>query len=129
MRTESGLGSAVRGAGCCATGMMHGEAAVMANGSVRRIVLGGNEFHVFVAEGEVIERFLNQIGVFVADVTELGGGNAHEENSIAGVTVASGLQPGIVRVAVNFFFQGVKDADPRIRIDTGTSERHFVPEY
>jgi hypothetical protein len=101
----------------------------VADGRVRRIVFGGNEFHIFVAEAEIVDRFLNQVGVFVADVAELGGGNAHEQNFVAGVAVAGGLQPGVVGVAVDFLFQGVEDAHPRIRDDGGTGERHFLPEY
>jgi len=31
-------------------------------------------------------------------------------------------------MAVDFLFQGVEDADPRIRDDGGTGERHFLPE-
>src|ERR1019366_3785059 len=96
---------------------------------VRRIVLGGNEFHILVSEPEIIDRFLNQICVFVAYVTELGGRNAHEQNSIAGVAVPRRLQPGVVGVTVDFLFQGVKDAHPGVRNDGGTGERHCLPEY
>jgi hypothetical protein len=82
----------------------------MPDGRVRGIVLGGNEFHIIVAESEIVDRFLNQVGVFVADVPELGGGNAHEQNFVAGMAVACRLQPGVVGVAVDFLFQRVEDA-------------------
>src|ERR1039458_10302119 len=108
---------------------MSREPAVMPGGRVRRIVLGGNEFHIFVSESEIVERFLNQIRVFVAYVMELGGGNAHEENFVGGVAVAGWLQPGVVGVPVDFFLQGVEDAHPGIRDDGGTGERHCLPEY
>ena len=62
-------------------------------------------------------------------MTELGGWNAHVQNSIAGVTVSRRFQPGVVGVPVDFLFQGVKNAHPRVRDDGGTGERHFVPEY
>jgi len=100
----------------------------MADGSIRRVVLGGHEFYILVAEAEIVERFLNEIGILVADVAELGGGDANEQNFVAGVAVAGGLEPGVVGVAVNFLFQGVKDAGPGIRNDVGTRERHFLPE-
>src|SRR5208282_2912675 len=108
---------------------MSREPAVMPGGSIRRIVLGGNEFHIFISESEIVERFLNQIRVFVAYVMELGGGNAHEQNFVGGVAVAGWLQPGVVGVPVDLFFQGVEDAHPRIRDDGGTGEGHCLPEY
>src|SRR5277367_6658811 len=101
----------------------------MTDGSVRGVVLGGDEFYIFVAEAEIVEGFLNQVSVFVADVAELGGWNTDEQNLIAGVAVASGLEPGVVGVPVDFLFQGVENARPGIRDDVGTGERHFLPEY
>src|SRR6267378_6764784 len=96
---------------------------------VRRIILGGNEFHILVSQPENVDRFLNQIPVFVADMTKLSCRNAHEQDSIAGVTVPRWLQPGVVGVPVDFLLQGVKDARPRIRDDGGTCERHCLSEY
>src|ERR1700675_2004434 len=96
---------------------------------IRRIVLGGNEFHILISEPENVDRFLNQIRVLVAYVTELGGRDAHEQNSIAGVAVPRWLQPGVVGVPVDFLLQGVEDARPRIRDDGRTGERHCLSEY
>src|ERR1700676_4576197 len=96
---------------------------------VRRIVLRGNEFHILVSEPENVDRFLNQICVFVADMTKLSGRNAHEQDSIAGVAVPRWLQPGVVGVPVDFLLQGVKDARPRIRDDGRAGERHCLSEY
>src|SRR5712672_113144 len=96
---------------------------------VRRIILGGNEFHILVSQPENVDRFLNQIPVFVADMTKLSCRNAHEQDSIAGVTVPRWLQPGVVGVAVDFLLQGVEDARPRIRDDGRTGEGHCLPEY
>ena len=101
----------------------------MPDGCVRGIVFGGHEFHFFVTEAEIVDRFLNQICVFVAHVTELGRRNAHEQNSIAGVAVTRRLQPRVVRVTVDFFFQRVENARPRIRDNGGTGERHFFQTY
>ena len=55
-----------------------GKSAVVADGSVGRVVLGGYELHVFVAEAEIVERFLNQVCILVAHLPELGGGYADE---------------------------------------------------
>src|ERR1700676_1699397 len=96
---------------------------------IRRIVLVGNEFHILISEPENVDRFLNQIRVLVAYVTELGGRDAHEQNSIAGVAVPRRLQPGVVGVPVDFLLQGVEDARPRIRDDGRTGERHCLSEY
>src|SRR5580658_1217441 len=96
---------------------------------VRGIVFGGHEFHILVSEPEVVDRFLNQICVFVSDMTELGGWYAHEKNSVAGVAIPRRLQPGVVGMPVDFLFQGVEDAHPRVRDDGGTGERHCLSEY
>ena len=95
---------------------------------VRGIVLRGYEFHILVSQFELVHRFLNQVRVLVADVSELGRWNAHVQNPIASVTVPRRLQPRVVGVSVDFLFQGVKDAHPRIRTDVGTGERHCLPE-
>src|SRR6266851_9948816 len=105
------------------------QPAIMPDRRVRWIVFGGNKFHILVSEPEIVDRLLNQIRVFIADVLELGGRNAHEKNLIAGVAVPRRLQPGVVGVPVDFLFQGVKDAHPGVRDDGGTSERHFLSEY
>src|SRR5271155_2952418 len=104
------------------------ETAVMTDRSVRGIILGGNEFHIFVSQAEIVDGFLNQVGVLIAHVTELGSWNADEENSVAGVAVARRLEPGVVGVAVDFLFQSVEDSRPGIRDDGRASEGHFLPE-
>jgi hypothetical protein len=131
LRTCTGTRTASRASACTSAGTCEGmsrEAAVVSYRRVRRIVFGGNELYILVAEPEVVDRFLNQVGIFIANVTELGRRNAHEENAIAGVAVACGLQPGVVGVAIDFLFQSVKNARPRIRDDGRTGERHFLPE-
>ena len=107
---------------------MRRQAAIVTDGSVRGIVFGGNELHIFVSKAENVDGFLNQVSIFVADVTKLGGGDADEEDSVAGMAVAGGFQPGVVGVAVDFLFQSVEDARPGIRDDGGTGERHWLPE-
>jgi hypothetical protein len=92
------------------------QPAVVPDRRVRRVVLSSYEFHILVSQSEVVHRFLNQVRVFVADVTELGRWNAHEQNSIAGVAVPRRLQPRVVGVPVDFLFQRVKDARPGIRM-------------
>ena len=95
---------------------------------VRGVIIGGDEFHILISQAEIVERFLNQVRIFIADVSELSGGNADEQDFIAGVAVTGRLQPSVIRVPVDFLFQSVQDARPGIRNDGGTSEGHFVPE-
>src|SRR5271166_5526581 len=91
------------------------EAAIVADGSCGRIVLGRDELYVVEAEAEIVDGFLDEVGVFVAGVAKLDSRNANEENASAGVAVAGGLEPGVVGMAVDFLFQRIKDARPRIR--------------
>ena len=100
----------------------------MTNGSIGRIVLGGNKFHIVVSQAEIVDGFLNQISVLVPHMPKLGGGNANEKNSVADVGIACRFQPGIVGMAVDFLFQRIEDARPRIRNESGTGSRHFY-EY
>ncbi len=78
------------------------------------IVVGGNKLHIGQAELEIIHSFLDEIGVFVADVAELVCGYAHKNNSAVSVAVARGLEPGIVGVAINFFLERFQDSHPGI---------------
>ncbi len=91
------------------------KTAVVADRSCGRIVLGSDELHVVESEAEIVDGFLDQVGVFVAGVAKFDSRNANEENASAGVAVASGLQPGVVGMAVDFLFQRIEDARPRIR--------------
>src|SRR5882762_927625 len=126
---EAGLG-VERGCGRrLRPGSAHGEATVVPDRSVRRVILGGDKFYVLVVETEVINRFLNQVGVLVSHGAELCGRNAHEKHSLIRMTVAGRFQPGVVGVAINFFFERIEDAHPRVRDDGGTGNRHCFKKY
>src|SRR5580700_3104967 len=107
---------------------MRRQAAVMPDRRVRRIVLSGNKFHILVSKSEIVERFLNQVRVLIADVSKLSGRDAHKQNFIAGMAVPRRLQPSVVGVPVDFFFQRIKNARPRIRTDDRTGEGHGLPD-
>ena len=68
--------------------------------------------------------FLDQAGVFISHMAELDGGNANVHDSVARVTIAGGLQPGIVRVPVDFLFERIQDAQPRIRRKSRSRNGH-----
>ncbi len=91
-----------------------GEAAIVTNRSCGGIVFGRDKLYVVKSEAEVVDSFLNKVGIFVAGVAELDGGNANEEDASAGVTVAGGFEPGIVRVPVDFLFQRIENARPGV---------------
>jgi len=78
------------------------------------IVFRRHELHIVEAQTQNVDRFLNQVGVFVTGVTKFDGGNTNEENAAAGVTVTSRLEPGIVGVPIDFLFQRIEDPRPRI---------------
>src|SRR5438105_13263339 len=80
----------------------------------RLLLLRRDEFHVVQAEMESFNRFLDQIGILLADVPELHGGNADEELAIFHMAVASGLQPSVVGMAVNFFLERLENLHPGI---------------
>ena len=86
----------------------------MTNRRCGGIVFGSDKLYVVESEAEIVDGFLNEVGIFVAGVAELDGGNANEENASAGVAVAGGLEPGIVGVPVDFLFQRIEDARPRV---------------
>src|SRR5207302_3256023 len=94
---------------------VRGEAAIMPNGGGGPIIFRGDEFHLLIFLTEAIDGFLDEIGVFVANMAELDCGHANEQNSTTGVAVARGLEPRIVGVPIDLFFQRVENAQPRIR--------------
>ena len=77
-----------------------------------------------MCSSDLIERFLDQVGVFVAHMAELSRGNANVHDSIARVTIAGGLEPGVVGVPVDFLFERIQDAQPRIRRQSRSRNRH-----
>ncbi len=91
---------------------------------IRRIVLGGDELYVLVLEPQVVDRFLDEVGVLVSYGAELGGGHTNEQYSVAGMTVAGRLQPGVVGMTVDFLFERIEDAHPGVRDDGGTGNGH-----
>src|SRR5581483_3907172 len=102
------------------------ESAVVTDGRRSRVVFRGDELYVLKFEAKVIQGFLNQVGVLLADVTELRSRHADINDRATGVTVTCGFQPRVVRVAIDFFLKRVEDADPRIGGDCCTCNRHLA---
>jgi hypothetical protein len=93
---------------------MRGKTAVVADGSGSGIVLGGDELHLLILQAKIVNRFLDQIEVLVVLAPGFQVTHSYEKNFSIRVTVAGGLQPGVVGMAVDLFFQRVEDAQPRI---------------
>ena len=77
----------------------------MPDGRRRRVIFRGDELNILIIHVQVVERFLDQVGVLVLDMPEVGRGNADVHDAVTGMRIAGGLQPGIVRVPVDFFFR------------------------
>src|SRR5579863_1127659 len=91
-----------------------GKAAVVADGRGGWIVPWRNELHFLILEAKIVEGLLNRVGIFVAYLTELRLGHPYKKRASARMTVAGGLQPGVVGMPIDLFFQRVKNAQPRI---------------
>src|SRR5436190_962040 len=72
------------------------ESTIMSHRSCSRIILGRDELHVVTIQVEIVERLLNEIGIFVAHVAELHSWDANVHDPIAGVTVPRRLEPSVV---------------------------------
>src|SRR5581483_4956048 len=97
----------------------------MANGCRGGIVLGRNKFYVFVFEPEIINRFLDEVSVLVANVTELCRGHSNKKNVSVRVTVTGRLQPRVVGMPIDFLFERVENAGPRIGNECCAWYRHI----
>ena len=53
-------------------------------------------------------------------------GTRTNKHAAAGVTVASGFQPGVVRMAVDLFFERIQNAHPRIRSKRRSWNGHSI---
>ena len=88
------------------------------------IVVWRYEFDVLVIKAEIVDGFLDEIGILVADVTKLDSGDTHEQNSAVRVTVTGWFQPSVVRMPVYFLLERVEDSYPRIGRESCTWNRH-----
>jgi hypothetical protein len=86
----------------------------VADGGRGGIVLRGDEFYVVKFEAQIIDGLLDKIGILVALAPELWRRHSNEKNSATRVAVVRRLQPGIVGVPVDLFFQRIENAHPRI---------------
>src|SRR5208283_2193134 len=64
-----------------------GKSAIVPHCGCRWIVLRGHKLDIVEAQAQIVDGFLDQVGVLVARVAELNRWNPHEQNSPAGVAV------------------------------------------
>ena len=86
----------------------------MAHRSLLRRIFAGDELDIAEVESQVVDRFLDQITVLLADIANLRCRNADEDDAILQVTVARRLEPGVVGMTINFLFQGAEYLHPRV---------------
>ncbi len=100
--------------------------AVVPHGSRSRIIVGSDELHVSIIHIEIIQRFLDQVSILVADVAELHRGHTHIHDPITGMAVARGFQPGVVGMTIDFLFERIQDAQPRICTECRSRYGHKI---
>src|SRR5690349_18638331 len=64
-----------------------GQTTVVPNRSRCWVILGRDKLDFLKLHAEIVDSFLDQVGVFISHVTEFGCGHAHEKNPAAGVAV------------------------------------------
>src|SRR5689334_14848103 len=68
-------------------GSHRSKTSIVTNRRSGRIVLGGHELDVIETEAEIVDGFLDEVGVLVAGVAKFNSGHADKENASAGVAV------------------------------------------
>jgi hypothetical protein len=96
-----------------------GESAVFAHLGGAGILFGRAERHRFDVEAEVVDGFLDEIGVAVADVLKVGGGDAHKKFLAFEVGKSGRLQPCFVGLAIDLLLERSENADPIIQYGGG----------
>src|ERR1700742_5206032 len=102
---------AVAGDGC--------ESAVFAHLRGAGILFGSGEGHRLDVEAEVVDGFLDEVGVAIADVLKVGGGNAHKKFLAFEVREPRWLEPGLVGLAIDLLLERSENADPIIQYCSG----------
>ncbi len=92
-----------------------GEAAVLAHLGAAGVLLRRGEGDRLDLEAEVVDRLLDEVGVLVADVLKLCGGDADIERLARDVREPRWLQPGLKGLAIDLLLERTEDAHPVIQ--------------
>ena len=113
-----GCGRAVRPARVRRVGVVAGdgrEPAVLAHARRAGVLLRRGEDNRVDVQRQVVDGLLDQVGILLSQVLELGRRNAHIECFARDVGEPRGLEPGLIRLAVDLLLQRGEDADPLIQ--------------
>ena len=92
------------------------------------IVLESHELHIVELQLEFVDGLLDEIAVAIADVLEVCGGDADEEDASVEMTDAGRLEEGVEGLPIDLFFQCPEDACPWIDDSrAGWNKRHTLP--
>ena len=74
-----------------------------------------------------IDRFLNQVAVLVADMLKLCRRHTHVKRATRRMTVARGLEPRLIRLADDLFFEGPENLEPGIKCRSRRNSEYHRP--
>src|SRR4051812_3718320 len=80
------------------------ESTIFALWRHRWILFGSYEAYVVKLQGVNVDRFLDQIAIFIADVLKLGRRDTNVEGAAGGMTIACRFEPSLERLADHLFF-------------------------
>jgi hypothetical protein len=111
------LGDLAGAVGCGIGGVAgHGrEAAVFTDTRRGGIVLGDFKLDIVDLEAELLDGFFDEVAVLVADVLELGRGDADEEGLSDRAGVSGWLEPGLEGLPIDLLFERTENADPMVQ--------------
>src|SRR5437868_16264 len=117
---ESGLRSMRRSDDVCR------ESTIVTHRRGGGIIFRSDELYLLKFAAQIVQRFLYKIRVLVTHMAEFCRGHTHEKDWTTGVAIAGGLQPGVIRMAVDLFFQRIQNAQPRIGRKAWAWNRHKI---
>src|SRR5277367_3004938 len=97
--------------------------AVFAYARERRVFFRRNESYVVEFQLQRVDRLLDEVRVAFCDVQKFRSRDAHEEHALLYVAEASGLEPGIERLAIDLLFESAENSHPRIQYSGGGSDK------
>ena len=97
----------------------------MTDWSRRRIIVRGDELHLIEAQSQIVDRFLDKVGVLISTMPELRGRDPNKKDCTVRVTVARWFQPSIVGMSIDLLLERVEDSDPGVGYDASASQRHI----
>jgi hypothetical protein len=79
------------------------------------LLRGHGEDDLVELEAEVVDGFADEVAIAVADVLELLGRDADVQGSSADVGEAGRLQPRLIALTVDLFFERAQNANPLVQ--------------